>query len=79
LLHGHAGELGVDPRRVALVGDSVGGALAAGVAQKPLDRGEHPVCAQVLVDPVTDHEIKTESALRFTVTPLWRTGSNRSM
>jgi acetyl esterase/lipase len=78
-VHGRAGELGVDPRRVALVGDSAGGALAAGVAQKAFDRGEHPVCAQVLVYPVTDHETKTESALRFTDTPLWRTGSNRSM
>jgi len=78
-VHGRAGELGVDTRHLALVGDSAGGALAAGVAQKALDRGEYPVCAQVLVYPVTDHETKTESSLRFTDTPLWRTGSNRSM
>jgi acetyl esterase/lipase len=78
-VHARAGELGVDPRRVALVGDSAGGALAAGVAQQALDRGEHPVCAQVLIYPVTDHETRTDSALRFTDTPLWRTGSNRNM
>ena len=78
-VHERAGELGVDRRRVALVGDSAGAALAAGVAQKALDRGEHPVCAQVLIYPVTDHETKTESALRFTDTPFWRTASNRNM
>jgi acetyl esterase/lipase len=64
---------------VALVGDSAGGALAAGVAQKSVDRGGPPVCAQVLIYPVTDHRTSTESALQFTDTPFWRTGSNRNM
>jgi acetyl esterase/lipase len=78
-VHASAAELGVEPDRVVLVGDSAGGALAAGVAQKSLDRGENPVAAQVLIYPVTDHETKTASALEFTETPLWRTASNRNM
>lgn len=78
-VHENTETLKVDPARVALIGDSAGGALAAGVAQKAHDRGEHPVCAQVLIYPVTDHETKTESALRFTDTPLWKTRSNRNM
>jgi acetyl esterase/lipase len=78
-VHASAAALGVDPRRVALLGDSAGGALAAGVAQKAADRREHPVCAQVLIYPVTDHETKTESAQKFTDTPFWRTASNRNM
>lgn len=78
-VHAKASDLGIDPQRVALTGDSAGGALAAGVAQKAIDRGEHPVCAQVLVYPVTDHETKTESARKFTDTPFWRTASNRNM
>ena len=78
-VHGAASELGVDPMRVAVIGDSAGGALAAGVAQKALDRTENPLCAQILVYPVTDHETKTDSALRFTDTPFWRTASNRNM
>ena len=53
-VHANAGTLGIDPKRVVLLGDSAGGALAAGVAQKALDRGEHPVAAQVLIYPVTD-------------------------
>ncbi len=78
-LHANAAELGVDPQRVALVGDSAGGALAAGVAQKALDRGENPICGQILIYPVTDHETKTQSALEFSDTPIWRTASNRNM
>ena len=64
---------------MALVGDSAGGALAAGVSQQALDRGENPVCAQILIYPVTDHETRTESARSFTDTPMWRTGSNLAM
>ena len=78
-VHANAEKLGVDPQRVALLGDSAGGALAAGVAQKALDRGEHPICAQILIYPVTDHESKTESAQAFTDTPMWKRGSNLVM
>jgi acetyl esterase/lipase len=78
-VHGNADDLGVDPQRVALIGDSAGGALAAGVAQKAVDRSENPICAQILVYPVTDHETRTESARRFSDTPFWKTASNRSM
>lgn len=78
-VHRNAADLQVDPNRVALIGDSAGGALAAGVAQKALDEGENPVCAQILIYPVTDHETKTESARQFTDTPLWKTASNRAM
>jgi acetyl esterase len=78
-VHAGAAELGVDPQRVAVIGDSAGGALAAGVAQKAFDRGENPVCAQILIYPVTDHETKTASARKYTDTPFWRTASNRNM
>jgi acetyl esterase/lipase len=78
-VHANAAELAVDPARVALIGDSAGGALAAGVAQRAFDQGEHPICAQILIYPVTDHETKTESALGFDDTPFWKTASNQNM
>lgn len=78
-VHANAADLGVDPQRVALIGDSAGGALAAGVAQKALDQRENPICAQILIYPVTDHETKTESARKFSDTPFWKTASNLNM
>lgn len=78
-VHENSEKLGVDPKRVAVIGDSAGGALAAGVAQKALDRGENPICAQILIYPVTDHESKTESARSFTDTPMWKAASNKVM
>ena len=78
-VHAEAEALGVDCGRVLLLGDSAGGALAAGVAQKALDRREHPVLAQLLIYPVTDCDTKTPSATQFHDTPLWKTASNRNM
>ena len=78
-VHANAQTLGVDRERVVLVGDSAGGALAAGVAQRAQDEGGPAIRAQVLVYPVTDHESKTESVRTFVDTPGWTGGSNVNM
>jgi acetyl esterase len=49
----HATEIGVDPRRLAVVGDSAGGLLAASVAQKAKRNGV-ALCLQVLLYPNLD-------------------------
>jgi acetyl esterase len=49
-----AGDLGVDPTRVAVGGESAGGNLAAVVALAARDRGGPAVRFQLLVYPVTD-------------------------
>jgi acetyl esterase/lipase len=50
----HAGELGVDPARIAVMGDSAGGGLAAAVALMARDRGGPAVSQQILVFPMLD-------------------------
>lgn len=46
-----AAQLGLDPQRIAVAGDSAGAALAAGVALRARDRGGPPLRAQGLVYP----------------------------
>lgn len=77
-LRANAESLGVDPARIALMGDSAGGCLAAAVAQKALDQGA-PVCAQILLYPVTDAGCGTPSAQAFTDTPVWNARGSRVM
>lgn len=50
----HAGELGVDPARLAVGGGSAGGNLAAVVGLMARDRGGPRIVQQVLEIPVTD-------------------------
>ena len=57
----HAADLGVDPARVAVVGDSAGGDLAAVVARLARDAGGPAVAFQMLVYPVTDLRTDTPS------------------
>jgi len=49
-----AGELGVDPARLAVGGDSAGANLAAVVAILARDAGDLPIAYQLLIYPATD-------------------------
>jgi len=75
----NADVLGVDPARIAVMGDSAGGALAAGVAQRALDEQGPSLCGQLLVYPVIDRRCSTASARDFVDTPVWNAISNRNM
>ena len=55
----HAAELGVDPGRIAVMGDSAGGGLAAGVAILSRDRKGPAVARQLLVYPMLDGRTTT--------------------
>ena len=74
-----SGELGIDRQRIAVAGDSAGGALAAGVAQKARDTGLVSLCGQMLIYPVIDNGSRTASAVEFLDTPMWTSVSNRRM
>jgi acetyl esterase/lipase len=50
----HAADLGYDPSRLAVVGDSAGGGLAAGTALIARDRGGPSLTRQILIYPMLD-------------------------
>jgi acetyl esterase/lipase len=54
-----AAELGIDPGRIAVMGDSAGGGLAAGVAILSRDREGPAVARQLLVYPMLDDRTTT--------------------
>jgi acetyl esterase/lipase len=53
-LVGHADELGVDVRRIGVMGESAGGGLAAALALLVRDRGEYALAFQHLIYPMLD-------------------------
>jgi acetyl esterase/lipase len=53
-LYRHADELGVDPKRIAVGGESAGGGHAAALAIRARDRKEVPIVLQLLVYPMLD-------------------------
>jgi len=61
----NAAELGVDANRIAVGGDSAGGALAAIVAQQAKVKGTPKVAFQMLLFPVTQIGAETKSLREF--------------
>ncbi len=57
----HAGEMGGDPRRIAVAGESAGGNLAAAVCLMARDVGVARPVHQLLVYPVADSNLDTRS------------------
>lgn len=73
----HHEELGINPQRIALGGQSAGGAYAAGLALKLRDEQGPVICQLVLDVPVTDDAVATESVRTYTDTPMWNTDNAR--
>jgi acetyl esterase len=57
----HARELGGDPGRIAVAGDSAGGNLSAVVSVLARERGGPRITHQMLIYPVVDHSFETRS------------------
>ncbi|MFD1612332.1 alpha/beta hydrolase [Sphingomonas tabacisoli] len=77
-LHANAGELGVDRRRIAVMGESAGGGHAALLAITARDRGEVPLLFQALVYPMLDDRTGTTRAVPTQIGKLgWNAEANR--
>ena len=61
----HADELGADPDRLGLCGDSAGATLAAVVAQAVGARGDIKLALQFLLCPIMDFRARTQSRRAF--------------
>jgi acetyl esterase len=57
----HAGDLNVDPTRIAVGGDSAGGKLAAVIAIAARNAKDLPISFQLLIYPATDQRFNTRS------------------
>ncbi len=68
----HGSEIGGDPARIGLVGDSVGGNMVAALTLMAKDRGGPPIRAQVLFYPVANAAFDTDSYRRYAEGP-WLT------
>lgn len=72
----NARQLRIDPVRIAVGGNSAGGALAASVALESRKPDVPSLVHQVLINPVLDHRSDTNSMRVFTATPAWSRDNN---
>ncbi|MFC5404866.1 alpha/beta hydrolase [Cohnella soli] len=57
----HAAEIGIDPERISVAGESVGATLATVVAQQARKNGASAIAHQILLNPLTDWSTDYES------------------
>jgi acetyl esterase/lipase len=63
--------LKIDPKKLAIGGDSAGGELAIGTCLLSRERGVKMPCFELLIYPAADSRLNTDSMRKFTDVPLW--------
>ena len=76
-LHDHANELGIDPRRIAIMGDSGGGGLAAMLTHYVKEKGGPSIAKQILIYPMLD-ERNLDPDQHLTSFVTWDWNSNKT-
>jgi acetyl esterase/lipase len=72
----HAGELGLDPDRLAVYGGSAGGGLTIATSLMARDRGGPALCFQMPIYPMIDDRNETPSSHEITDVGVWDRAGN---
>lgn len=75
----NAAVLDINPKKIAVAGDSAGGNLAAAVTLMARDRHAPAPCFQMLIYPVLDRRMSTDSMKKYYDTPVWNSGLSMIM
>ena len=75
----HAEELGIDKARIGLAGDSAGATVAAVICNEYGKDSSVKPCLQMLVYPMTDSDMETESMKKYTDAPFWNSANHQKM
>lgn len=75
----YAEQLKIDTNKMIVAGDSAGGNLATVTALMARDRGLVVPAMQMMIYPVTDRRMETESMQTFDDTPMWNAKANKAM
>jgi len=75
-LFNSAGELGVDPTRIAIAGQSAGAGLAAGVVLLDRDQNGPRICYQHLIYPMIDDRNQSRSSYNNADSKTWSRDAN---
>ena len=71
--------LKIDPKKIVLCGDSAGGCLCVDVANMAKKEKAIPPAYMMLLYPVLDKRMNTESIKKYTNTPIWNSVLNKKM
>ena len=74
-----ADKLDIDAEKIGLGGDSAGASIAALISNRCEEEHLDPPCLQMLVYPLTDADMTTDSMKRFTDTPGWNSLATQRM
>lgn len=72
-------EFGIDTDKIGVAGDSAGASITALLCNHYEQEGLKRPCIQMLIYPLTDVTMQTDSMKRFSDTPLWNSKHNKRM